>query len=126
MVGRGAAYADWDQDGDLDFVLTANGQATRLVRNDQSLGNHWLRFRLTGTKSNRSAIGARVTLKTGDTNLIRTVMPTRSYLSQCELPVTFGLAGNTTVDEVKIEWPSGQVQMLSVDKVDQVIEVVEP
>lgn len=126
MVGRGAAYADFDQDGDLDFVLTGNGQPARLVRNDQALGNHWLRIRLTGTKSNRSAIGAKVTLKTPIGTLVRTVMPTRSYLSQCELPVTFGLADNSKIEELKVQWPGGQTQTVAVDQVDQVIEVVEP
>lgn len=125
MVGRGAAYADIDSDGDSDFIITANGGPPRLIRNDQQLGNHWLRFRLEGRTANRSAIGARVDVRCGDDLWTRTVMPTRSYQSQCELPVTFGLGDKTSVDSVTITWPGGEQQMVDVDGVDRTIEVVQ-
>lgn len=125
MVGRGAAYADIDGDGDLDFILTANGGAPRLLRNDQALGHHWLRLKLVGQSANRSAIGARVEVKVGDTALVKSVMPTRSYLSQCELPVTFGLGNATTVDSVTVVWPGGKTQQVPIERIDQEIEVVE-
>lgn len=125
MVGRGAAFADIDGDGDLDFVLTANGGAPRLLRNDQAIGNHWLRLKLVGQSANRSAIGARVELRAGDQVLVRTVMPTRSYLSQCELPVTFGLGAATEIDSLTVVWPGGKTQRVAVEEIDQQIEIVE-
>jgi hypothetical protein len=125
MVGRGSAYADIDADGDLDFILTANGGPPRLIRNDQQQGNHWLRLKLIGTQSNRSAIGAKIKLVAGDQTWHRTVMPTRSYLSQCELPVTIGMGQTTVVDQLSIEWPSGIVQDVPVAGIDQVLTVTE-
>lgn len=125
MVGRAAAYADFDGDGDIDFVLTANGGAPRLIRNEQNLKHHWLRFELTGNESNRSAIGAVIELRAGDRAWRKTVMPTRSYLSQCELPVTFGLGEISGVDAAVVHWPSGASQQVAVDKLDQVIRVAE-
>ena len=73
------------------MLLTQVGGAPLLLRNDQALGHHWLRLKLTGNKSNRDAIGARVNVKVGGQTLSRDVMPTRGYLSQSELPVTIGL-----------------------------------
>ncbi len=125
MVGRAAAFSDFDQDGDSDIVFTANGGAARLIRNEQILGHHWLRLKLTGTTSNRSAIGARVVLKSNGEEQYRVVMPTRSYLSQCELPVTFGLGDSEQIESLTITWPSGKTQVVTVPAVDQVIEIVE-
>ena len=125
MVGRGAAYADIDQDGDLDIAVVQNGRAAVLLRNDQQLGHHWLRVQLQGTRANRSAIGAVLELKVDGQTQRRHVMPTRSYLSQVELPVTFGLGPYVHVDELKITWPSGQVQTVEVTQVDTRLMVVE-
>ncbi|HIK94561.1 MAG TPA: CRTAC1 family protein [Planctomycetes bacterium] len=126
MVGRGATQADIDGDGDLDVLLLSSGGKPRLLRNDQQTGNHWLRFRLTGSKSNRDAIGAtvRVTLS-NDTVLTRTVMPTCSYQSQVELPLTFGLGDHSAVKSVSVTWPNGQTADVSVSTVDQQIEIIE-
>jgi len=107
LVGRGAAYADIDNDGDIDVLITASGQSPRLLRNNQSLKNNWLRLKLKGKKSNRDAIGARVTLKAGGIVQQRHVMPTKSYLSQSELSLTFGLGTAKKVDELTIHWPDG-------------------
>jgi len=123
IVGRGAAYADVDGDGDLDIVMTQAGDRPLLVRNDQALGHHWLRVSLEGHRSNRDAIGAWVELRAGDTTQRRQVMPTRSYLSQVELPVTFGLGGADRVDALRIEWPDGSTQDVRVDVVDQTLHV---
>ncbi len=126
MVGRGASMADIDADGDLDLILFSSGGRPRLLRNDLKSGHHWLRFHLTGTKCNKDAIGAmvHVTLPDG-TVLTRAVMPTRSYQSQVELPVTFGLGDADKVKELTIHWPGGTTQTVSIDKLDQQINVTQ-
>jgi enediyne biosynthesis protein E4 len=125
MVGRGAAYADIDGDGDLDILISATGSKPRLLRNDQQLGHHWLRIRLqgNGTTSNRDGIGARVDveLKSGRT-ISKCVNPTRSYLSQVELPLTFGL-GDGEVKSVQVTWPDGKTQGVAIDGVDRLVDV---
>ncbi len=110
IVGRGSAFADIDGDGDLDVVLTQIGGPPLLLRNDQNLGHHWIRLKLIGTRSNRDAIGAWIKVRVGGRILARQVMPTRSYLSQSELPVTIGLGQAQKFEDVEIAWPSGIVQ----------------
>ena len=126
IVGRGSAYADMDGDGDLDVVLTQISGPPLLLRNDQNLKHHWLRLKLTGTKSNHAAIGAWIKVRVGGRTLSRQVMPTRSYLSQSELPVTIGLGKATKVDGVEIMWPSGATQKLPAPAIDRLTTIVEP
>ena len=109
-VGRGLAYADFDRDGDLDLLLTTNNGPAYLYRNDQLSGNHSIRFHLTGTKSNRDAIGAIVRITSGGLTQSRMVKSGSSYLSQSELPLTFGLGKRDGVQQVVITWPSGRVE----------------
>ena len=125
IVGRGSAYADVDGDGDLDVVLTQVGGPPLLLRNDQQLNHHLIRLKLVGTKSNRSAIGAVVKVRLGNQTLTRQVMPTRSYLSQSELPVTIGLGKSDQVHGVEIIWPGGAKQTLAGLKIDTTTTVEE-
>jgi hypothetical protein len=112
-VGRGAAFADIDGDGDPDVLITSNAGPVSLYRNDVANGHRAIRFTLRGTKSNRDAIGARVRVFAGKQTYSRMVKTGSSYLSQSELPLTFGLAERTTVDRVTVEWPSGTKTELS-------------
>jgi hypothetical protein len=107
-VGRGLACADFDRDGDLDLLLTTNNGPAYLYRNDQQTGNRSIRFRLTGTKSNRDAIGATVRIFAGGLVQSRMVKGGSSYLSQSELPVTFGMEKRDRIERVVIDWPSGR------------------
>src|SRR6202041_1099263 len=111
IVGRGAAYGDFNNDGHLDLVITANNGPARLLRNDDGNQNDMLRVKTVGTRSNRDGIGAKVTLTTNKgTRLFGMVKTGSSYLSQSELPLTFGLGKPEAVKTVSLEivWPSGQ------------------
>jgi hypothetical protein len=106
-VARGLAYGDFDRDGDLDVLLTTNNGPAYLYRNDQLAENRSVRFCLTGTKSNRDAIGAVVRIFYNGQTQSRLIKGGSSYLSQSELPVTFGLGKHATIERVQVEWPSG-------------------
>ena len=109
-VARGLAYADFDRDGDLDLLLSTNNGPAYLYRNDQLAGNHSIRFRLVGTKSNRDGIGATVRITSSELTQSRMVKTGSSYLSQSELPLTFGLGKRDRVESVVISWPSGKTE----------------
>jgi hypothetical protein len=106
-VGRGLAYGDYDRDGDLDILLTTNNGPAYLYRNENIVRNHSIRFHLRGTKSNRDAIGALVRIFDRGKTQSRVVKGGSSYLSQSELPLTFGLGQRPTIERAEIEWPSG-------------------
>jgi enediyne biosynthesis protein E4 len=109
-VGRGLAVGDFDRDGDVDVLMTTNNGPAILFRNDQTGGHKSLRLKLTGTKSNRDAIGAVVRIFHGGQSQSRMVKSGSSYLSQSELPLTFGVGTRDVVERVVIAWPSGATQ----------------
>ncbi|HYL11619.1 MAG TPA: CRTAC1 family protein [Terriglobales bacterium] len=109
-VGRGLACGDFDRDGDLDLLMTTNQGPAFLYRNDQLAGNRSIRFRLIGTQSNRDAIGATVRIYHAGASQSRLVKSGSSYLSQSELPVTFGVGKRDKIDRVVIQWPSGRTE----------------
>ncbi len=128
IVGRGAAYGDFDNDGDLDLLITANPGPARMLRNDNANQNDMLRMKLVGSKSNRDGIGAGVLMKSSNgARQFALVKTGSSYLSQSELPLTFGL-GKPEDDKsisLEINWPSGQKQSISGIKPNQFLTVQE-
>jgi hypothetical protein len=126
VVARGAAYADIDNDGDLDLLITVNNGPARLLRNDGGNKNKWLRVRTEGTTSNRDGIGAKVivTLPSGQ-KLSSTVKSGSSFASQSELTLTFGLGTQTKASKVDVFWPSGKTDLLTDVAANQTITVRE-
>jgi hypothetical protein len=124
-VGRGLAYGDFDRDGNLDLLMTTNNGPAYLYRNENIAGNRSIRFRLAGTKSNRDAIGAIVRIFYEGQSQSRMVKGGSSYLSQSELPVTFGVGKRDKIERAQIEWPSGtreEFKNLSAGKAYQCVE----
>jgi len=125
--GRGLAVLDSDSDGRLDIVLRNFYQAAGLLQNRRGSG-HWVGFELEGTRSNRDAVGARIRARSGDRWQTRVVTTGSGYLSGNSLRQHFGLGNATRVDEVVIDWPSGErseLRNLEVDRLHRVIEEVE-
>jgi hypothetical protein len=124
-VARGAAYGDYDNDGDLDIIVTANNGPARLFRNDGTV-NHALRITLTGSASNRDAIGAKVrVVRVAGSPVTGMVKTGSSYLSQSELPLTFGLGSTTKVGGIEIVWPTGRTERLPGVAGDQSLTIAE-
>ena len=124
-VGRGLAVGDFDRDGDLDLLMTTNNGPAYLFRNDQAGGNRSIRFRLVGTRSNRDAIGATVRIFHDGASQSRVVKSGSSYLSQSELPVTFGIGRRDRVERVVIAWPSGRTDEFANVATGRAYECVE-
>lgn len=125
-ASRGAAFGDYDEDGDVDVIVNEIDGAPALLRNDGgSKAGHWISLKLQGTKSNRNAAGARVELKAGGLTQVDEVHAGDSYISHSDWRLHFGLGAATTVDEITIRWPSGAVENLTKVKADQVMRIIE-
>jgi hypothetical protein len=124
MVARGAAYADFDRDGDLDVLVSTNSGPAYLYRNDGGNRNHWLSVRLEGKTSNRDGIGAVVRVESASGKQWNMVRSGSSYCSQSDLAAVFGL-GKDTAASIEIEWPSGNKQRLGTLQTDQLLTVDE-
>jgi hypothetical protein len=121
---RGCAFGDFDNDGDVDILVVNQNDPPSLLRNDVSRKNHWVKVKLTGVKSNRSAIGARVTVRYGDKVQTQEVLSQSSYLSVNDSRLHFGL-GTATMADIEIRWPLGQMEKLTQVAADQLIHVRE-
>ena len=127
---RGSAFGDYDNDGDIDILIMNMNEPPSLLRNDYAGGgkrgaNNWLKIKLVGTKSNRSAIGARVRLKTGARLQTLEVTSQSSYYSHNDLRLHFGLADKVKADQVEIRWPSGQTETIRDIPANQIVTIRE-
>ncbi len=125
LLARGSAYADFDHDGDLDILITTNDGAAVLYRNDGANRNHWITVRLSGTKSNRSALGAVVRVESALGKQSGMVRSGGSYLSQSDLALTFGLGRDEKIGALSIEWPSGTKQRFTGLAANQFLNIDE-
>ncbi len=125
-VARGAAYGDFDNDGDLDLLIASNNGPVRLLRNDGGNRNHALRVRLAASSSNRDAIGARVRVTLDNGSSMWSMVKTgSSYCSQSELPLTFGLGQRTGIKSIEVTWPSGRKETVTGARTDQSLTIRE-
>jgi hypothetical protein len=122
---RGAAFGDFDNDGDVDALVMNMNEPPSLLRADVSSGHHWLKIKLAGTKSNRTALGAKVTVSAGGRKQQQTVLSQSSFYSQNDLRLHFGLGAATQADNIVIDWPSGAREEYKGVKGGQVVRFVE-
>ena len=126
LVGRGACFGDYDNDGDIDaYIVNLNDRGV-FLRNNKGNQNNWLTLNLIGTTSNRDGIGSRVKLISGGKVQTAQKKSTTGYLSQNDPRMHFGLAKNTMVERIEIKWPSGKLQVLENIKANQILTVKEP
>jgi hypothetical protein len=121
---RGCAFGDFDNDGDVDILIVNQNEPPSLLRNDVAGGNHWIKIKLTGVKSNRSAIGARVTAFYGGKTQVREVLSQSSYLSVNDSRLHFGLGAAATVD-LEIRWPNGGTEKFARVAADRLVRIKE-
>lgn len=125
MSSRGTAFADYDNDGDLDILITNLDDRPNLLRNESDNKNHWLTLQMVGTQSNRDAIGAQITAQVGDRVLIAEVQSGGGFLSHNDSRVHFGLGDNTQVRRLEVRWPSGLVEVFENLEADQFLLIRE-
>jgi hypothetical protein len=123
-VSRGCAFGDFDNDGDLDILIMNQNEAPSLLRNDAPPANHWIKIRLHGTKSNRSALGAKVTIHYGGKTQVQEVMSQSSYVSANDPRLHFGLGSAATVD-LEVRWPLGAIEVHKSVPADRLITLLE-
>ena len=122
---RGAAFGDFDNDGDMDVVIMNMGEPPSLLRNDLRSGAHWIKVKLEGTKSNRSAIGAIVTVEAGGLKQTDAVVSQSSYISHNDARLHFGLGKADRVDKFTVRWPNGAVEQFPGAAAGQLALLVE-
>jgi hypothetical protein len=122
---RGCAFGDFNNDGNLDVLILNMSAPPSLLKNEGGGGNHWLGVKLAGTKSNRSAIGARITLTAAGRRQIRDVLSGSSYISQSDLRQHFGLGSAGKADEIEVRWPGGQIDRVTNVEADRFIRIEE-
>lgn len=126
LVGRGACFGDYDNDGDIDCYIVNLNDRGAFLRNNKGNQNNWITLNLIGTTSNRDGIGARVKVTSGSLVQTNQKKSTSGYLSQNDPRMHFGLAKNTTIDKIEIKWPSGKLQVLENIRINQILTVKEP
>ena len=122
---RGCAFGDFDNDGDMDILVMNMNEPPSLIRADAIAGNHWLKVKLAGVKSNRTAIGARVYVRTGRHRQVQEVHSQDSYLSVSDLRLHFGLGRAMRADSVRVVWPSGVTEEVGAVRADQLVHIEE-
>ena len=131
VAARGCAFGDFDNDGDIDVIVNTVNDYPQILRCDSSTKNNWLKIKVTGTKSNRSGIGARIkciTQNPGETKPHQQIDEVRSgggYFSQSDLRVHFGVGKAAKVERLEVHWPSGQVDIIKNLEINQVVHVRE-
>jgi hypothetical protein len=122
---RGCAFGDFNNDGNIDVLILNMSEPPSLLLNHNHSGHHWLNLKLVGRRSNRSAIGARVAVTTGEHRQIREVLSASSYISHSDLRQHFGLGAARKVDQIEVRWPSGHVDRLHDVDADKFIVLEE-
>lgn len=126
MVGRGACFGDYDNDGDLDAYIVNLDDRGVLLRNNKGNRNNWIMLKLEGKTSNRDGIGAKIKVITDDKTQTAQKISTTGYLSQNDPRMHFGIGKNTRVDKLEIRWPSGKIQVLENIDANRIVTITEP